>query len=1023
MPQSVAGSLSAPVLIYPLNYAAVSSSSQDSVSWKAVGGAESYRLQVSADSTFISQTLIDVDSVISTTSFLLPTPKPGVNYYWRVLAADSTDTSAWSTTWSFTTGVPSVPVVTSPLLGSTYRPSPIVLRWHSLYARIYHVQFAVNNGAYSYSPSDILVDTTLESDSLVVGGLELDQGYYWHVSAQNSNGSSNWTSTQYFTTSPPPTVRLLSPASSQKVDPSEVAFSWLRSSGVVGYQLQVSKDPTYNLPPLIDTTVVNTSINIGPLGYGGTYYWRVRAKSNVDNYLGSWATSVFYTPPAAPVLVAPFNHGTAHAVGIVFWWKNESGVTQYQIQISSDSAYTSLVLDSTTSSAIDSIVIDTLAANSTFFWRVRGGSSSNGWGQYSPTWMFSTTSLPPGAPSLLAPRADSLILPLDVVLRWEPTAGANLYHIQLSKDSTFTSLRLNDSTITADSLAADSLSLGAIYYWRVRAGSKTAGWGRFSHFQSFTTTSYLLAAPVLKSPAEDSQNLPTSLGLHWNYVAHATRYQLQVSTHASMDSLTVNDSTVAADSAVLGSLLRGVKYYWRVRAGLSAGWSPFSPVWSFSVVPWGQSSTLSVSAQVSYVKYSDISQFKPTDYRLVGIPGSSDLPMTHFFGGTPGKDWQAYWDNGGASDYLVRYDGSDTFNLSNGRAFWVIHNGPLDISANVEASALDSLGHVKIPLHPGWNIVTDPFLINVPWDTVQAINGIATEPIWSFSGTFTAANALVPCSGYYFFNSDSLKTLVVPYIEASGNAAVSERFMKTSSGTLQWLVRISLKAGGVTDSSAWFGASGAVASTFNRLDVHKPRSLGFGPSAYFYHPEWNKKFDEFASEIHPAFSDSSRWALRVNAPAGKSTTLTFSGLQQLPQSFAAFLYSPASESWTNITQSHGYNFVPESQTTSFVLLVGRADLVNEIVRTTHATSFQLDANYPNPFNPTTTIRYQVPSDSRVTLKIFDVLGRRVATLVNGEEKAGIHTISFDGSRLSSGVYFYRLTSGSHVFTRKMVLLK
>lgn len=86
-------------------------------------------------------------------------------------------------------------------------------------------------------------------------------------------------------------------------------------------------------------------------------------------------------------------------------------------------------------------------------------------------------------------------------------------------------------------------------------------------------------------------------------------------------------------------------------------------------------------------------------------------------------------------------------------------------------------------------------------------------------------------------------------------------------------------------------------------------------------------------------------------------------------------------------------------------------------------AYALSQNYPNPFNPTTNINYQLPHAGLVTMKMFDVLGREVMTVVNGLMEAGKHTVQIDGSRLSSGMYFYRLESGSFTSVKKMMLLK
>jgi len=96
--------------------------------------------------------------------------------------------------------------------------------------------------------------------------------------------------------------------------------------------------------------------------------------------------------------------------------------------------------------------------------------------------------------------------------------------------------------------------------------------------------------------------------------------------------------------------------------------------------------------------------------------------------------------------------------------------------------------------------------------------------------------------------------------------------------------------------------------------------------------------------------------------------------------------------------------------------------INKVENTT-PDKFSLSQNYPNPFNPTTNIKYQVPKNSFVILKVFDLLGKEVAVLVNERQTPGTYEVKFDGTNLPSGVYHYRVTTENYSKTRRMVLLK
>jgi hypothetical protein len=85
------------------------------------------------------------------------------------------------------------------------------------------------------------------------------------------------------------------------------------------------------------------------------------------------------------------------------------------------------------------------------------------------------------------------------------------------------------------------------------------------------------------------------------------------------------------------------------------------------------------------------------------------------------------------------------------------------------------------------------------------------------------------------------------------------------------------------------------------------------------------------------------------------------------------------------------------------------------------TTYALLQNYPNPFNPTTVVRYQLPVVNDVRLAVYDILGREVSLLVNERKDAGVYEVKFDASRLSSGVYLYRLQAGDFTQAQKMMV--
>ena len=125
----------------------------------------------------------------------------------------------------------------------------------------------------------------------------------------------------------------------------------------------------------------------------------------------------------------------------------------------------------------------------------------------------------------------------------------------------------------------------------------------------------------------------------------------------------------------------------------------------------------------------------------------------------------------------------------------------------------------------------------------------------------------------------------------------------------------------------------------------------------------------------------------------------------------------------------GQTLIGTTQNTSYTALSGfwyQTGLILTDVETNHGAlprEFRLEQNYPNPFNPTTTIRYAVPNPSHVKLTLYDMLGRRVTTLIDEEKPAGEYEFTIDAKHLASGIYFYMMEAGAFTQTRKFTLVR
>lgn len=264
-----------------------------------------------------------------------------------------------------------------------------------------------------------------------------------------------------------------------------------------------------------------------------------------------------------------------------FSWNAAARASYYAIQISTLSSFSPLIIND---SNITGTTFNTqiLSSGTQYYWRVKainnGGSSS-----WTTPWNFTTIYASPSVPVLVSPVDGATRIPVSTVLRWNKTANATVYQLQLSKTNDFSSTEIDSIGLADTSLAVNSLNQETVYYWRVR-GKNADSTGSWSAVRSFTTLKNSPGVPVLILPINQAANVPVNATLVWSKVSGAASYTVQLSTSPSFADFLVNQIVNTDTSLSIPSLPNDKVCYWRVQAENESGPGGWSVVDTFTTI-------------------------------------------------------------------------------------------------------------------------------------------------------------------------------------------------------------------------------------------------------------------------------------------------------------------------------------------------------------------------------------------------------------------------------------------------------
>lgn len=371
-----------------------------------------------------------------------------------------------------------------------------------------------------------------------------------------------------------------------------------------------------------------------------------------------------------------------------------------------------------------------------------------------------------------------------------------------------------------------------------------------------------------------------------------------------------------------------------------------------------------------------------------------------------------------------------------GKGFWLLisHKSTTLRTGSTAAITLYTNRPHIIELKKGWNIIGNPFnfpvsLSQIIWKGDGLVEVRSYHDAWN-QNLYDHVTEILPWEGYAINIQEQDTLLIYPSRELVPDSAKTIMFQPS----MDWAVQLIAKCGEAMDADNWIGVSSSSQAKYDRMDISEPPPIGQFVSIAFPHWDWQQRSANYSTDFRPQFYDGDYWDFQVTSNIPDSVvTMHFGNIDKLPSQFKLYLIDKDLKSVQEITQQAKYSFITGTESTirNFRAIIGTETFFDQsnlgIKRL--PLSYKLYDIFPNPFNSNASIYFALPEDNEVTIEIINVLGQRVKTLLNSEnKKAGYHLMIWDAKSddtelVATGLYFCLMKCKNYFIIKKMVFLQ